>query len=491
MHRLRPWTPLLCVACGSAPEAGDKTAAADDTAAAPAASGDSGDPDPTTTTAPWPDPAELPDGTVSLVYEGAVLTDGQTVSVHTPPAGLPALTTLRFVLTNRTDAPLALPTEADAWIDSGVFALEAPPPASLAPEESTAIALTLDVQAETAAVVHTAALTVPAGPTVHLEATVPRPLRVVVVGTGGYTAISDSYGAAFETELHPADGTTARDLVWGGGRFLRADRAWDDWSAPGVYQWSEDGLTWHASVSSEDFWVSDCAHGWGRFYCVRSSSWTSSDDGAVVLHDATGWGPLLNGVAFVPGAEVGRPAHTTDPGALIAGDRLVAVGRDGRRLLSDDGASWTADVSSTTTSTYLNAVAYGSGRVVAVGGTDSLETAVSADGGETWTETVLALERYASFGTVVHGNGVFLAGANTNAHDQLWRSTDGLTWEGLGRDQLFPIAFVNGWFIAMSQGWREAAVLHRSRDGETWTAVHTAPDGVGLQAAAAEQWEAP
>jgi hypothetical protein len=487
-----PWMVALATACATAPP--DKSVEAVDSGQPDTIEPevpDTLDPDPDDPTDPWPDPATLPEGTVSVVYDGAVVPSGETVSIDTPPAGLPDPTRLRFVLTNRTDTTLALPSDPSAWMDSDAFTWSTPPPTSLAPEESASLELVVDVSEETAATVHTATLAIPDGPTVYLEAHVPRPLRIVVVGSGHYSAVSDSYGAAFETEQNPDDGAGARDVVWGNGRFLRADQEWADWFAPGVYQWSDDGLTWHDSASSDDFWVSDCAHAWDRFYCVRSASWTSSDDGAVVLHDSNGWGDLLNGVVLVPGDEVGRGADDTDPDALFSGDRLVAVGRNGSRRLSADGASWTADVTSSTTSTYYNAVAYGNGLVVAVGGYNSLEVAVSADGGETWTETVLADETYASFYTVVYGNGVFLAGANSNANDQLWRSTDGITWEGLGRDRQYPLTFSNGWFLAVRQPWGQPATLSRSTDGIVWDEVHVTPDGVQIQAAATERWEAP
>lgn len=478
---------LLAAACGTDPtdKAGTDSAAQPTGDVEPEPDAPGSEPDPTD---PWPDPAELPDGTVSLVHDGSVLSPGQSLTVATPPAGLPDPTALRLVLTNRTDDLLALPTDPAEWLVGDAFTWSEPPPTTLAPEESAALELTVSVAHETAATTHTTELTVPSGPTVTLVAEVPRPLRLVVVGTGHYTAVSDSYGATFETESGPDDTTTARDVVWGNGRFLRADRAYDDWSAPGVYRWSDDGLTWHDSASSDAFWASDCTHAWDRFYCVRESSWTSSDDGAVVLHDANGWGQLLNAVAYVPEPAGEASGDTGAPG--VSGDRLVAVGRSGRRMLSVDGASWTADRSSSNPSS-LQALAYGDGRLVAVGGTDSLVTAVSEDGGETWTETVLCESRYATFYTVVYGDGMFLASAQANDCAQVWRSVDGVDWTAVSDDRAFALAYTNGYFVGVTQPWGEAAQLIRSTDGSVWETVHTVPDGVGIQAAATERWERP
>jgi len=484
---------LLTVACTSDPV--DKTPARADDTAEPGTTGtsqppvDTAPPDDTATEPadPWPDPETLPDGTLSLVYDGMVVSPGDTLAVDTAPAGLPDPTTMRLVLTNRTDTTLSFPADPTAWLADGPFTWDASPPTSLDPEASAELLLSVDVSAETTASVRSATLTIPDGPSVELAAHTPRPLRIVVIGSGHYTAISDSYGAAFETELSPADDTTARDVVWGNGRFLRADRATNDWSAPGVYQWSDDGLTWHDSASSEDFWSSACTYARGQFYCVRSSSLSHSEDGSVVLHDSLGWGDLLNDITFVPEADLDRGADTGD---TATGDRLVVVGRAARRLLSDDGESWTADVTSSTW-TYLNAVTYADSTLVAVGGYDSMVTATSTDGGETWTEQTLCEDRWASFSSVVYGNGVFLATAQSNNCTDIWRSTDGLTWDAILDERVRVLTFANGWFIGVTQYSGYPPVLSRSTDGLSWDPVHEAPVGTSIQAATVEAWEAP
>ncbi len=198
-------------ASGPSADSADPDSTPDDSAT-PA---DSGDAPPETD--PWPDASTLPDGVLSLVYEGAVVTSGQTIRVETAPAGLPDRTHLRFVLTNRTETPLTLPADGDAWLTGEAFVWASPPPTVLEPEESVALELSIGVQDETAARVHGAT------------------------------------GASFEPEVHAEDATTARDVVWGAGRFFRSDRAYNDWNAPGVYQYSDDGVTWHEATTSEEF----------------------------------------------------------------------------------------------------------------------------------------------------------------------------------------------------------------------------------------------
>ena len=99
--------------------------------------------EPPVETDPWPDPATLPDGAVSVVYDGTVLTDGQQITIDTPPAGLPDRTTLRFVLTNRTDETLTLPVDPTAWITNERFAWTEAPPESLEPEHSIELLFSL------------------------------------------------------------------------------------------------------------------------------------------------------------------------------------------------------------------------------------------------------------------------------------------------------------------------------------------------------------
>lgn len=476
-RRAIAWLGLLQVACADDPKA---SAGVDQPVPVDTGTPPDPVPDDTPVTDPWPDPDDLPPGQLSLVHDGELLADGGVLPVRSAPAGINQTSLLRLILTNRTDAALTLSDDPAVWLQASgapIFIVGAPP-ASLAPDASAAIELRVDTTLELTAAEHHATLTVPGGPEVTVQLTVPRPLRLVVTGSDRYVAVSDTYGADFSVELHPdGDETTPRDVTWGEGRFFRADRAYNDWNAPGVYQYSEDGLTWYDSAAPEDFWVSDCVHVWERFHCVRSSNWTFSDTGETVLHNAGYWGHLINALAFVPADETGA--------SVVEGDRIVAVGRNGRRTLSVDGLTWVADVDSEE-SDYFNSVTYQGGLVVAVGGSNRMFTAVSADGGETWAETAFCADTYTTLWSVVAGGGWFLATGQSNLCDEMWRSPDGLSWESTGNSNIHALTWHNGWFIGVEQYYGYPATLVRSVDGLSWEAVHSVPEGVSIQAAAAE-----
>ncbi len=462
---------------GVSDDAGDKDSGAVDDEDGPAGGEDSG-----MVLDPWPDDGTADSPGVSLVFQGAVVAPGQEVRVVTGPAGIDQNTELRFILTNRTGEALDLPSDSGAWLDGVGFVWVSGPPASLGVDESADLVWTVNGLEAVAAELRRAILTVPVGESplmVEIVAEVPRPLRLVVTGSNGLTLVSDTYGADYFIEDAPVgDLRTARDVVWGEGRFFRADRGGQDWADPGVYQWSEDGVTWVDSAAAEEFWASECAYAWDAFYCVRSSNWTSSESGETVLHNAGYWGSLINSVVFAPEATLASTG-------AVPGDRFVAVGRDGRRALSTDGLSWGPE-SSFADGDYFNAVAVGAGLVVAVGGSDRMVASVSADGGETWSDTAWCDARYAYLSRVVFGGGWFLASGNNNTCAELWRSPDGLSWEALD-GSYHVLDWVNGWFIGYQQPWGYPAVMARSVDGVEWTDVHTVADGFVPVAATSER----
>lgn len=435
----------------------------------------------------WPDHAVGGTQTVTIVFDGRVLADEETVSVQTAPAGIDQDTELRFVVTNRSDADLTLSADPEVWLTGTGVTLDGPLPTTLPSGETTAIQLTVSPDTATTAEVRTATLHVPTegAPTVSVEASIPRPLRTVIVGSNGYITISDDYGATWTDVATPTDDTSeALSLTWDAGRFFWAGRAASGWFDPGVYAWSDDGETWQSATAVDEFWVSECVPAWDDFYCVRSSNFTWSDTGEVVLHNGGYWGSMLNGLLFVPGSEV--PTE----GEPVA-DRFVAVGRDGRRVLSLDGETWSSE-HPYAPGDYFNAVAKSDdGRIVAVGGSDRYVASVSLDGGETWTDTAWCDSRYSRLNHVVYGGGWFVASGSSNDCAGVVRSEDGITWTDASEWSYNPLTYVNGWFVAYWQDWGRDAVIARSRDGVTWEEVHAVPSGYSPRAAAAEQLEAP
>ena len=411
----------------------------------------------------WPS-GEVAAPSATVVIDGVLAASGDVFRVTTGPAGLSAAVTLAAVVTNRSDAELAFEGE---WLAGEGWTLGSDPPAVLAPEESATLSLSFDPVVAVEASEWAATLSVPGTDTsVTLVADVPRPLRLVVTGNGGWTAWSDDYGATFADSGPPADPTLpARSVTWGGGRFFRADVSGEGWDDPGTYAWSEDGEAWTSSTVAEDFWGSDCTYGLGRFVCIRGGVLSWSESGGTVVHEPTDWSNLLNDIGF-------------------ADDVFVAVGRGGRRLVSENGTTWSSE-NDYADGDELRALAYGDGRWVAVGGDNRLVTSVSTDGGHTWTETEWGESAYASLHTIAWSEGLFLVQARSNDDLLLWRSADGRTWEGvegLGRwDRYMQLGVSAGWFFAQMDD-----AIYRSRDGSAWTLVHTPPEGVTPRMLASE-----
>ena len=357
------------------------------------------------------------------------------------------------------------------WLSGAGWAFASPPPTRLAPEESGIFRLAFSPEPVRGASSWSATLSIPTDPpyAVELVAEVPRPLRLVLVGDGHYTLVSDDYGDTF-TEAVPWDGTEeeARSVAWGDGRFFRAGRTGSGWSDPGTYAWSEDGETWTDSTFAEDFWVSSCRWGFARFACLRSAMYTWSLSGETVIHEAQTWSQMLNDQVWI-------------------GDRFVAVGRGGRR-------AWAADVSGFTEGDwydggdYYYAVAWDGARLVAAGGTNR-ELAVERRPGRDWQDAVLCEQTYAasrpSPTTPTRASGSRPRGPPPAAPAGP-RPTARRGRPSTPSHRVEVLGVVRGRFIAVTQAWGAAQAVVTSADGVTWTEVYAADEDTTLRAMAVE-----
>jgi hypothetical protein len=157
----------------------------------------------------------------------------------------------------------------------------------------------------------------------------------------------------------------------------------------------------------------------------------------------------------------------------------VAVGNDGRRMVSTDANTWTGEVKDATGNRdgpkALRAVAYGNRTIVAVGGgcaPDCVSRILTYDG-KAWAE-ISVPPGQGRLNGVVFGNNVWVAVGGTGSMGTAVRSTDnGRTWTPAGRMAMLTglrsVAYGRvgdtPMFVAAGDGYGRA----RSLDGVTWT----------------------
>lgn len=158
--------------------------------------------------------------------------------------------------------------------------------------------------------------------------------------------------------------------------------------------------------------------------------------------------------------EAGPPAQ---PG------RFVAVGYDGRRAMSLDGKTWTADARDGNGNVdgpqLFRDIGFANGLFVAVGGGCDGgckgRIAITKDG-VSWKDVAPAsADNW--LGGVAYGNGTWVT---TGGFSRVLRSPDGVTWTptDVADGRIRNMRFANGWFVAVGDGGRRK----RSQDGLTW-----------------------
>lgn len=152
---------------------------------------------------------------------------------------------------------------------------------------------------------------------------------------------------------------------------------------------------------------------------------------------------------------------------------FVAVGLDGLRVASADGATW-ADAQTGREGESYRAVAFGNGVCAAVGsfGGDNI-LATTADG-KTWKTGKQEAKYVKYIRGLAFGDGRFLAlggdpGSVGASKPFVMFSKDGLAWDGPfdvpGKHMLRRAAWGGGRFVAVGDRGRRAA----SKDGKEWT----------------------
>ena len=220
---------------------------------------------------------------------------------------------------------------------------------------------------------------------------------------------------------------------------------------------ADDPANWMTRDSGTTESLNCIAHGNDIFVAVgaqgvlRTSSdggvtWTARDSGTNALLNAVVWADGLfvaAGGAFVTNASGGEP---------FVEDKPVI-------LTSPDGSIWT--IQNPGAGVYLNAIAYGGGRFVAVGRRGTI--LVSADG-TNWLDRSITTNT--TFYSVTHTNGLYFVGGSSGT---LLTSTDAADW--VWHDQhvfanFLAIARLNETYIAAGS----RGVVYTSPDGTNWIA---------------------
>ena len=193
---------------------------------------------------------------------------------------------------------------------------------------------------------------------------------------------------------------------------------------------------------------------------ANGSTYAGTSLGAVWVYNA----------ALSPGLATTSPAFTgTDLHAVtFANSLFVAVGDAGAIFASSDGLNWSSQgtlpgnsIAQSVNNYSLEAVTYGGGKFVAVGGEYGSAIFTSSDG-LSWTFN--SATSYSPLKGVCSGNGSYVAVGNSG---QILYSTNGSSWSSVTSgvsDNFIGVAYGNGIFVALSSNH-----VLTSSNGTVWS----------------------
>ena len=216
---------------------------------------------------------------------------------------------------------------------------------------------------------------------------------------------------------------------------------------------STDGKTWGHDVYIASNGLDNA---FGCFAFGKGLAVAAGNSGVYTTKDGITWTPT--------GSDPGKEAmHAC--AAVFDGEHFTIITGD-RTFRSSDGLTWTKTSDPATGATHWSGLAFGNGRYLAFGDSNSAGvTSKVSDDGTTWHDFVLDAAN-PGLRSAVYAGGQFVAVGQKGRHAT---SKDGLTWENdksEGPDfdgDLGSIAYGNDVFVAM--GCCGAAT---STDGITW-----------------------
>ncbi len=218
---------------------------------------------------------------------------------------------------------------------------------------------------------------------------------------------------------------------------------------------SEDGREWFGDGPNLNAYA-DVACGSGYYVAIENDDIPHHHFNGVVVYDHYNF---LNGASY----DLEAPPLNR---VIFADGKFVVVGELGAIYVGTPVASgirWESP--NLGIDSDLHDVAYGGGRLVAVG--DDGTVLVSGDGGETWASADVGTSQ--DLHGVAYGGGTFVV---VGEGGTLLTSSDGAQWRlvnsGTDRD-LYRVAYLGDRFLALGDG----GTLLVSPDAQSWTAVET------------------
>jgi hypothetical protein len=269
------------------------------------------------------------------------------------------------------------------------------------------------------------------------------------IGTGAWGAYSPNgsswTGVDIRTNLFNRD---LSNVVFAGDRFLASTGSGN---SPFV-AYSLDGInSWTAT--SVGFGCKGLAYGNGTFvvggqqgkmaYSPDGTNWTTLADTATTFNQGNGQQKYINAIVY--GAR-----------------RFVAGGGKGHAAYSADGVNWTgvAQTEVIFDDGFINGIAYGNGKFVAVGGLDAGpgKGAFSVDGVNWYQTGDIKIGADTKITGVAYGGGYFVAVDNKGAASY---SSNGIVWTlvndtTFGTDSIRGVAYGRGKFIIVGGGGQAA-----------------------------------
>jgi hypothetical protein len=283
------------------------------------------------------------------------------------------------------------------------------------------------------------------------------------VAEGG-SAIATSPDGINWTPVSVAEVGNLYNVAFGNNQFVASTDDGSFWTSP-------DGTNWTPRTSGTGAESDGITYGGGQFVAVGC---TPDGVAATILTspDGANWASPASGGGAGAGCDLLAVTSTTN--------EFVAVGyyhndpHTGAILTSPDGAAWT--VQNNSAAYFLNGVANGNNRFVAVGNDGAIVTSFD---GVNWTNCSLTAAPGSSNSNgpppldpmepyllaVAFGNNAFVA---VGSGGDIFSSPDGFTWTGQVSGVANPltgIIWADGKFVAV--GWSGAIIT--SPDGVTWS----------------------